>query len=172
MFEKFYPDHEVESAYKINYEELYQKGYRGLIYDIDNTLTEHGAPATKEAKDLMEQLKRKGFQICLLSNNKEERVKRFNEEIKVQYIHKAGKPSIKGYQRAMELMGTTKENTVFIGDQLFTDVYGANRAGVVSYLVKPIAKHEEIQIILKRYLEKIVLYFYHEKQRKKASRFL
>ena len=172
MFEMFFPDDYVASTYVIPFVKLYEEGYRGLSFDIDNTLTEHGAPATKEAKDLMEQLKRKGFQICLLSNNKEERVKLFNEEIKVQYIHKAGKPSIKGYQRAMELMGTTKENTVFIGDQLFTDVYGANRAGVVSYLVKPIAKHEEIQIILKRYLEKIVLYFYHDKQRKKASRFL
>lgn len=166
MFEKFYPVHEVESAYMIDYDELYQKGYRGLIYDIDNTLTEHGAPATKQAKDLMEQLKSKGFQICLLSNNKEERVKMFNEEIKVKYIHKAGKPSIKGYQCAMDLMGTTRENTVFIGDQLFTDVYGANRAGIVSYLVKPIAKHEEIQIVLKRYLEKIVLHFYHKNQQK------
>ena len=171
MLERFYPAHEAESAYDINYDELYQKGYRGLIYDIDNTLTEHGAPATKQAKDLMEQLKRKGFQICLLSNNKEERVKMFNKEIKVNYIYKAGKPSVKGYQRAMGLMGTTRENTVFIADQLFTDVYGANRAGIVSCLVKPIAKHEEIQIVLKRYIEKIVLYFYHKKQRKKGSKF-
>lgn len=171
MLERFYPAHEAESAYDINYDELYQKGYRGLIYDIDNTLTEHGAPATKQAKDLMEQLKRKGFRICLLSNNKEERVKMFNEEIRVNYIHKAGKPSVKGYQCAMERMGTTKENTVFIGDQLFTDVYGANRAGIVSYLVKPIARHEEIQIILKRYLEKIVLHFYHKKQKRKGHKF-
>lgn len=164
MFEKFYPANEAESAYMIDYDMLYKKGYRGLIYDIDNTLTEHGAPATQRAKDLIEALKRKGFQICLLSNNKEERVKMFNEEIQVQYIYKAGKPSVKGYERAMELMDTTKENTVFIGDQLFTDVYGANRAGIVSYLVKPIAKREEIQIVLKRYLEKIVLYFYHRKK--------
>jgi len=62
--------------------------------------------------------------------------------------------------KAMKLMNTDKKNTIFIGDQLFTDVWGANRAGIRTILVKPIGKKEEIQIVLKRYLEKIVLYFY------------
>ena len=165
MLRKFYPTKEVNSVYDIDYDSLYKQGYRGLIYDIDNTLTEHDAPATKEVKELMEKLKATGFKICLLSNNDEERVKMFNEDIKVFYIHKAGKPSVKGYERAMELMGTTKENTIFTGDQLFTDIYGANRTGIVSFLVKPIARHEEIQIVLKRYLERIVLYFYYRSLR-------
>ena len=62
--------------------------------------------------------------------------------------------------QAMEIMGTTKENTLFVGDQIFTDVYGAKRTGIYGILVKPIHPKEEIQIVLKRYLEKIVLYFY------------
>lgn len=166
MFEKFYPTKEADSAYGIDYEALYQQGYRGLIYDIDNTLTQHGAPATAHTVELMKRLKQIGFGICLLSNNKEERVKMFNEDIHVQYIHKAGKPSVSGYEKAMQLLGTNKENTIFIGDQIFTDIYGANRTGLVTYLVKPIDKKEEIQIILKRYLEKIVLYFYHKRAAK------
>lgn len=60
----------------------------------------------------------------------------------------------------MELMKTNQKNTLFVGDQLFTDVYGARRTGIYSILVKPIHPKEEIQIVLKRYLEKIVLYFY------------
>lgn len=66
-------------------------------------------------------------------------------------------------------MKTTKENTLFIGDQIFTDVLGANRAGLYTIMVKPIHPKEEIQIVLKRYLEKIVLYFYarSKKQAKK-----
>ncbi len=164
MFKKFYPTREADSAYGIDYETLYQQGYRGLIYDIDNTLTEHGAPATEQTVALMKRLKKIGFGICLLSNNKEERVKMFNENIHVQYIHKAGKPSVAGYEKAMQLIGTDKENTVFIGDQIFTDIYGANRVGLMTYLVKPIDKKEEIQIVLKRYLEKIVLYFYHKRK--------
>ncbi len=166
MLEKFYPTKEADSAYGIDYESLYEQGYRGLIYDIDNTLTQHGAPATEQVVELMKRLKQIGFGVCLLSNNKEERVKMFNEEIHVQYIHKAGKPSVAGYEKAMQLIGTKKENTIFIGDQIFTDIYGANRTGLVTYLVKPIDKKEEIQIILKRYLEKIVLYFYHKRGKK------
>ena len=69
----------------------------------------------------------------------------------------------------MELMGTTLENTVFVGDQLFTDVYGAKRTGIYNILVKPIHPKEEIQIVLKRKLEKIVLYFYKKEQRKRKN---
>ncbi len=72
---------------------------------------------------------------------------------------------MKGYVRAMKLMGTDRETTIFVGDQLFTDVYGANRAGISSYLVKPIHPKEEIQIVLKRYLERVVLYFYKRSKR-------
>ena len=89
----------------------------------------------------------------------------FNDEVQVQYIFKAGKPKLSGYERAMELMGTKRENTIFVGDQIFTDVYGANRAGIRTFLTKPIHPKEEIQIVLKRYLEKIVLFFYHRRKR-------
>ena len=78
----------------------------------------------------------------------------------VPAISKAGKPGVKGYEKAMELMGTDREHTLFVGDQLFTDVYGANRAGLYSILVRPMNPREEIQIVMKRYLEKPVLYFY------------
>ena len=72
----------------------------------------------------------------------------------------------------MKKMGTDRETTIFVGDQLFTDVYGANRVGLYSFLVKPIHPKEEIQIVLKRYLEKVVLHFYtkKEKKRQKAGR--
>ena len=66
-------------------------------------------------------------------------------------------------------MGTDTTNTIFIGDQIFTDVYGANLAGIRTILVKPIHPKEEIQIVLKRYLEKIVLFFY-ARYRKKQDR--
>lgn len=69
----------------------------------------------------------------------------------------------------MKLMGTDLESTIFIGDQLFTDVWGAKRIGMRNILVRPIGKKEEIQIVLKRYLEKIVLYFYW-KDKKKIKR--
>lgn len=160
MFDKFFPDKYVASTYVIDFEELYKKGYRGLIFDIDNTLVPHGAPADERAKKLFAKLKSLGFQCCLISNNQEPRVKMFNQDIQVDYVYNAHKPSTKNYKKAMEMMGTNQKNTLFIGDQLFTDVWGAKRTGIANILVKPIHPKEEIQIVLKRYLEKIVLYFY------------
>lgn len=165
MFEMFFPDDYVASTYVIPFEKLYKEGYRGLIFDIDNTLVPHGAPADERAKKLFGRLKDIGFDCCLLSNNQEPRVKMFNEEIGVHYICDAHKPSVKNYQKAMEIMGTDLKSTIFIGDQLFTDVWGAKRTGIRNFLVKPIHPKEEIQIVLKRQLEKIVLYFYKKQRR-------
>lgn len=160
MFDMFFPDRYVASTYAIDFEELYEKGYKGLIFDIDNTLVPHGAPADERAIRLFGRLKAIGYRCCLISNNQEERVKMFNEKIQVDYVYNAHKPSVKNYKKAMEIMGTDTGNTLFIGDQLFTDIWGAKRAKISNILVKPIYPKEEIQIVLKRYLEKIVLYFY------------
>jgi len=168
MFEMFFPDEYVASTYVIPFEKLYEEGYRGIIFDIDNTLVPHGAPADNRAKKLFAKLKELGFEACLLSNNQEPRVKMFNDDVQVNYIFNAHKPSTKNYQKAMELMGTDLSNTIFVGDQLFTDVWGAKRTGIRNILVKPIHPKEEIQIVFKRKLEKIVLYFY--KKSKKAAR--
>ncbi len=165
MFQRFYPDFEENSAYEIDYEGLYQGGFRGIIFDIDNTLVPHGAPADEKAICFFEKLHTLGFETMLLSNNKEPRVKPFGLAVSSHYIFKAGKPGIHGYQRAMEQLGTTVKNTIFVGDQLFTDVWGAKKAGIRTYLTKPIHKKEEIQIVLKRVLEKVVLFAYHRKHK-------
>ncbi len=167
MFRSFYPDECAESAYDINYKALYKQGYQGLLFDIDNTLVEHDADADLRAIELIRELKNIGFKICLISNNDEERVKRFNKDIKVKYIYNARKPSPENYYKAMRITGTKKNTTVFIGDQLFTDIYGAKLAGIRNIFVKPIGAEKEIQIVLKRYLEKIVLYFYRKQKNDK-----
>jgi HAD superfamily phosphatase (TIGR01668 family) len=90
----------------------------------------------------------------------------FNEAVNVHYIFDAHKPSRTNYRKAMELMGTDTTNTIFVGDQLFTDVWGAKRTGIRNILVQPIHPKEEIQIVIKRVLEKVVLFFYkHRKNR-------
>lgn len=165
MLECFYPDVYLDSAYEIDYEGLYEKGYRAVIFDVDNTLVPHGAPADERSIALFERLRKIGYRSMLLSNNKEPRVKTFHDQVKSPYIFKANKPFPGSYRRAMEQMETTPEHTVFVGDQLFTDVWGAKRAGIRTYLVKPIHPKEEIQIVLKRVLERIVLYFYLKKER-------
>lgn len=166
IFEKLYPGEYVDSTYDIDFDGLWKEGYRGVIFDIDNTLVPHGAPADEKACALFSHLKELGYECMLLSNNKEPRVKQFHDAVQVSYIHKAGKPNPAGYRRAMAQMGTDEHNTLFVGDQIFTDIYGANLTGIRTILVKPIHPKEEIQIVLKRYLEKIVLFFYRRRVEK------
>ena len=160
MFKKFYPDKYIDSAYNIDFDEFYQKGYRAILFDIDNTLVPHGAPLDERSRKLLMHLKEMGYGILFLSNNKEPRVKSFSDPVGGQYIYKANKPRVKGYLKAMEMLGTEKGNTLFVGDQLFTDIWGARNAGIYAILVGQVAKKEEIQIVLKRILEKVVLFFY------------
>ena len=166
MFNCFFPDEYLDSTYVINFDDLYAQGYRGLLFDIDNTLVPHGAPADERAICLFDRLRSIGFDTCLISNNQEPRVKPFAEKVQSKYVFNAHKPSTKNYIKAMELMQTDRGNTVFIGDQLFTDVWGAKRTGMKSILVKPINPKEEIQIVLKRYLEAVVLMFYRKRLKK------
>lgn len=170
MLKRFYPDEYLNSTYVIDFETFRKKGYAGVIFDVDNTLVPHGAPADERAKQLFVRLHDLGYQAVLLSNNKEPRVKSFCESVVgAHYIYKAGKPSKAGYEQAMQMMGTDKDTTLFVGDQIFTDVWGANRVGIHTILVKPIHPKEEIQIVLKRYLEWIVLFFYKRYIRKEKK---
>ncbi len=108
MFRTFFPDEYLDSTYEIDFEKLYQDGYRGLIFDIDNTLVRHGEPADERAVALFKRLKKIGFDCCLLSNNQYERVSSFNKEVQVHFIEDAHKPSTKNYIKAMELMKTDR----------------------------------------------------------------
>ena len=165
MFDRFFPDQYVASTYVIDFEKLYQEGIRGVIFDIDNTLVPHGAPADERAVKLFERLRAIGLDYCLISNNQLPRVKPFADAVQAKFVEDAHKPSRKNYLKAMELMHTDLNSCIFVGDQIFTDVYGARRCGMRTILVKPLHPREEIQIVLKRYLEKIVLYFYQKEKR-------
>jgi hypothetical protein len=155
-----FPTEYYDSTYSIDFQDYYNRGFRGVLFDIDNTLVPHNFASDQRSIQLMKDLKQIGFKICLVSNNKEARVASFNEYLQVEYIYKAGKPKGQGYVNAMKKLGTNRRNTFFVGDQLFTDIWGANNAKLHAILVKPIDKHEEIQIVLKRILEKPILFLY------------
>lgn len=167
----FYPDEYRDSTFTLDYRQMYDRGYRGIIYDIDNTLVPHGAPADERAIRHFEKLREMGYRFCLISNNKEPRVASFAGDIGgAFYVYDAHKPSKKAYLKAVEKMGLSGDQVFFVGDQIFTDVFGARRAGLYSILVKPIHPKEEIQIVLKRYLEKIVLFFYSKQKSQKNGK--
>ena len=164
-----YPTEYYTSTYAIDFAYYYRMGYRGILFDIDNTLVPHNAMTDARSRTLLEILRRMGFSICFVSNNKEPRVADFVKELHVDglpdpvYVYKAGKPKKWGYLYGIHKMNTRKAATLFIGDQLFTDILGANIAGIHSILVQPIAKKEEFQIVLKRILEKPILRLYRRK---------
>lgn len=136
MLKQFYPYEYAESVFAIDYEKLWQMGYRGLLFDIDNTLVHHGDDSTPEIDALFREIQAIGFKTLLLSNNEEKRINRFMQNITSYYIHDAEKPKPWGYLKAAEIMELDKNQCVVIGDQVFTDVFGANRVGMASILVR------------------------------------
>ena len=171
-----YPNEYYCSTYEIDFEHLYRLGYRGILFDIDNTLVPHDAMSDERSRALLKKLRAMGFSICFVSNNHEPRVANFVKELHVeglpdpQYVFDASKPRAKGYLEGIERMKLRHEQVVFVGDQLLTDVWGANNARIPSILVKPVAKETKLQIKLKRILEKPVLWRYLKKHPLKQHR--
>lgn len=166
---KLYPDYDYDKKEDIPFYDLKKRGIKGLIFDIDNTLTKHGAKADVKDIEFFDFLKELGFDTVLLSNNKKERVEDFARVVNSKFIYKAKKPATLSYLNAIKLMNLEKTEVAFVGDQIFTDILGAKRTGVLAILVKPIDKKEEIQIVLKRRLEAIVLYFYNKSKKRLAK---
>ncbi|MDP4094588.1 MAG: YqeG family HAD IIIA-type phosphatase [Bacillota bacterium] len=157
MLEKFFPDLTYNRVSEINLDLLKEKGIKGFILDIDNTLVPNHAEADENAVRWMEKIQKEGFKVCIVSNASKKRVIKFNERLKVNAIHRASKPGSKAFKAAFKLMGLTSKEAVIVGDQIFTDIYGGKRVGILTILVTPIDKKESVLIKLKRVGEKIVL---------------
>ena len=115
MIKKYYPYEYAESVFMIDYQKLYQKGFRGIIFDIDNTLVHHGDDSTPEIDDLFRKIQGLGLKTLLLSNNDRGRVERFIKNIDTPYICDADKPNPQNYLKAVEMLNIKKEEAVVIG---------------------------------------------------------
>lgn len=165
MLSKYYPYEYEEDVFAINYSALYNKGIRGLIFDIDNTLVAHGKDSTKEVDELFKKLHGMDFSTLLLSNNSVARIEKFNTNIKTLYIADAQKPSTSGFHKALSVLGMKASEVVVIGDQVFTDIYGANCSGLPCILVKYVGYYKWEWKGFRRYLENCILCCYkHSKQ--------
>ena len=130
----------AHDIYRVTGAFLERRGFRLLLADLDNTLAPYGAPLPDEKlKAWRDDLSAHGVTLFILSNNRHEsRPRIFAEGLGVPYIGHAGKPKTPSFYRAMEQAGVTKEQTAIVGDQIFTDILGGNRAGVTTILVRPI----------------------------------
>ncbi|MGF7046047.1 HAD superfamily phosphatase (TIGR01668 family) [Paenibacillus sp. DS2015] len=144
MFEMLMPKLRVNTVFDIDLEDLYAKGYRGIITDLDNTLVGAKTPlAHPELIAWFELVKKIGFQLIIVSNNQMERVSAFAAPLDIQFVHQARKPFNAPFHKAMKLMGLSNTETIVIGDQMLTDVYGGNRLGLLTVLVLPISVQDE-----------------------------
>lgn len=130
----------ADHIYEISGEALARRGIKLLLADLDNTLVPYGVPLPdQKLMNWRDELHAYGVTLFVLSNNRHEsRPRIFSEGLDVPYIGHAGKPGTGSFYKAMEQMRVAKEQTAIIGDQIFTDVLGGNRAGVTTILVKPI----------------------------------
>ena len=157
MFKNFYADAYFNNINEVSPEYLKERGIEGLILDIDNTLIGHDVPIPDEKTMAhLRHFEKEGLKLCVVSNNTYDRVKNFSEKIGVKYfVYEALKPKARGYRLASEEMNLPMEKIAAIGDQVFTDVWGAKRAGCFAILTKPLHKGNEGRFIaFKRILEK------------------
>lgn len=160
MLAKFYPHHYLNSVFDIDYSALWEQGFRGLIFDIDQTLVNHGEPATPEVEKLFQKIQNLGFKVIFLSNNSQERITEFTQNMDIPFVHLADKPKTTGFEKAITQLGLERQQIVMIGDQVFTDILGANRVGLTSILVRFIRREHEVKIGKKRRLEQLILLTY------------
>ena len=155
-----FPGGYFDSVFDIDYKMLWERGFRGLLFDVDNTLTIHNERAEKKESDFFKYLRKIGFRTVILSNNSKKRVEPFANLLKTPFVSRAKKPLSSGYLRAMHMIGTNVSNTLFVGDQVYTDIVGANRIGLKNILVKPISSKETMWIRVKRIFEIPVIAMY------------
>ncbi|QGG46600.1 YqeG family HAD IIIA-type phosphatase [Heliorestis convoluta] len=152
------PTQQVDTVPDVDIAALADKGVKGVIIDLDNTLTEWNKyDLCPTIGQWLHKLEKEGIKVCILSNNGERRVQQFAESCQIPYISRARKPRRRGFQQAMKLLGTSAQETAVIGDQIFTDVLGGNRMGLHTILVNPISRREFVGTRLVRTIEKLVL---------------
>ena len=162
-----YPDLYLESITNINPELLKKNNIRGLILDVDNTLIDYYKNLSEETINWVKDLKKQGIKLYILSNtNKKEKVKTVSKKLDIPYIMFAKKPLKGGFLKAAEKMNLEPNEIASVGDQIFTDVIGANRCNMFSILVKPVAKKDLFITWLKRPIEDLVIKKYLKKKGK------
>lgn len=152
-----YPDLLYEKIEDIDLSLLKDKGIKGFILDIDNTLVIPHTPADERAKAFVKKILDAGFKACIVSNNIPERAKAFADGVGLDWVCDGNKPSAKPFILAVEKLQLKNEEIAVVGDQIFTDVWGGNRQNMTTILVNPVCNKENYFVKFKRLLEKPVL---------------
>jgi HAD superfamily phosphatase (TIGR01668 family) len=158
MIKKLQPKEMKHSIYDVNLEALAQKGYKYIIIDLDNTITPWNKnEISQELVDWILSAKKLEYKICLLSNSNYKRSQNYASQLEILSAPKGGKPFQSAFKRALNILAAEPENTVVIGDQIFTDILGGNRMNMYTILVDPLSSREFIGTKINRFLEKLLV---------------
>lgn len=167
---RIYPKLYLENATKITEDIINENNIKGIILDVDNTLIYYNKELLKDVDIWCQNLAQKGIKFCIVSNsNKKEKVRMVAEKLGIPYISFAMKPLKKGLIKAKNIMGLQCENIAVVGDQIFTDVIGANRSGMFSILVKPLETKDIFITRIKRPLEEAIIRKYLKQTEEKEN---
>jgi len=146
----------ARAIWEVDLDQLVARGIRGIILDLDNTIAYwNDRQVRPEARAWIAEARRRGLELCLLSNSfRSARVVAVAEELGIHCVRRGCKPFASGYRRAIAAMGASPQTTCAIGDQIFTDILGANRAGLTSILVEPLSRRESPHTRLVRAVER------------------
>lgn len=154
----FKPTYAVRSILEITPDALKKRGIKALVLDVDNTLATHNSPEPAIGVPAwIREMKRAKIKLLIVSNNNAERVKPFAEKLDLHFVPDGAKPLPMGFNRAVKEMGLHRSRVCAVGDQIFTDILGANLAGIRSVFVKPIEAETSLPFKFKRAIEKPLL---------------
>lgn len=153
-----YPKEYLGSVKEISIELLKKNHIQGMILDVDNTLIDLNKNMLKGVENWVEELRKTGIKFCILSNsNQVDKVRQVADKLNIPFIYFAKKPLKSGFKKAKKILNLEAENIAVVGDQIMTDVIGANRCKMFSILVKPIEEKDYIITRIKRPLEKVII---------------
>ena len=162
----FYPDIYAKNIYTINYDKLKEKGIKCLVFDLDNTLVSVKAKTTtKEVENLIKSLTKNKFVVILMSNSPQKRVSLFKKSLDIPVFSFSMKPLKRKYKKMLKEYNLDLSEVACIGDQIMTDIWGANRMGFTSILVDKMTKEDFKWTKLNRIVESLILNHFHHKNR-------
>jgi HAD superfamily phosphatase (TIGR01668 family) len=158
ILKRFFPSYIYDKVEDISYEMLESEDIKAIIFDMDNTLVDYKYKYNDKLKSWIDNMKQKGIKFCILSNTpRTSKIKQVAGDLDMEYINNAYKPWSGGYRRAIKMLDMEKRHVAIAGDQIFTDIWGGNRFGIRTILIKPINTKETIVTKIKRPLERYVL---------------